>query len=62
MAIFLSIHPFGTSVENIVNYVKNIDKNITTQQIEKLLITNQILFQHCHQYNDNSFWKLVNFS
>lgn len=62
MAVFLSIHPFGTSVENVVNYIKNIDKNITTQQIEKLLVTNQMLFEHCHHSNDKSLWKLVNFS
>jgi len=61
MAIYLNIHPFGISVESVVNYIKNIDKNITSQQIENLLVTNQILFEN-FQHNDSSLWKLVNFS
>jgi uncharacterized protein YqgV (UPF0045/DUF77 family) len=61
VSIFLSIHPFGTCIENVVSYIRNVDKNITTQEIENLLVTNQILFEHC-QHNDNkSLWKLVNF-
>ncbi|XP_015369169.1 PREDICTED: ecto-NOX disulfide-thiol exchanger 2 isoform X2 [Diuraphis noxia] len=61
IAIYLNIHPFGISVESIVNYIKNIDKNITSQQIENLLVTNQILFEN-FQHDDSSLWKLVNFS
>jgi len=62
VSIYLNIHPFGSNVENILNYIKNIDKNITTQQIEKLLVTNQILFEHCQHIDGKSLWKLVNFS
>ncbi|KAL4132460.1 hypothetical protein QTP88_009604 [Uroleucon formosanum] len=61
IAIYLSIHPFGISVESIVNYIKNIDKNVTSQQVENLLVTNQILFENV-QHNDSSLWKLANFS
>lgn len=60
VSIYLSIHPFGTGVENVVSYIRNIDKNITTQEVENLLVANEILFEHC-QHNDN-LWKLVNFS
>lgn len=62
VSIFLSIHPFGISIENIINYIKNIDKNVTTQQIENLLVTNQILFENCRNDDFKSLWKLVNFS
>lgn len=62
ISIYLSIHPFGTSIESVVSYIKNIDKNVTTQQIENILVSNQILFEQCQNDNDNSFWKLVNFS
>jgi len=61
IAIYLSIHPFGISVESIVNYIKNIDKNVTSQQVENLLVNNQILFEN-FQHDDLSLWKLVNFS
>jgi len=61
IAIYLSIHPFGISVESVVNYIKNIDKCVTFQQIENLLDTNQILFEN-FQHNESSLWKLVNFS
>lgn len=62
ISIYLSIHPFGTSIENVISYIKNFDKNITTQQIENLLVSNQILFENFQHGNDNSLWKLVNFS
>lgn len=62
ISIYLSIHPFGTNIENVVSYIKNIDKNVTSQQIENLLVSNQILFEHCQHGNNNSMWKLVNFS
>lgn len=62
VSIFLSIHPFGIGIENIINYIKNIDKNVTTQQIENLLVTNQILFENCQNDDFKSLWKLVNFS
>jgi len=61
IAIYLSIHPFGTSIESVVSYIKNIDKNVTSQQIENLLVTNQILFEN-FQNDDTSLWKLINFS
>jgi len=61
IAIYLSIHPFGTSVESVVNYIKNIDKNITYQQIENILVINKILFENFRQDN-TSLWKLVSFS
>jgi len=62
VSIYLSIHPFGSNIENIVNYIKNVEKNITIQQIEKLLVTNQILFEHCQLGDGKTLWKLVNFS
>jgi len=61
IAIYLSIHPFGTNVESVVNYIKNIDKNVTYQQIENLLVINKILFEN-FRHDNTSLWKLVNFS
>jgi len=61
IAIYLSIHPFGSSVEGVVNYIKNIDKNVTYQQIENLLVINKILFEN-FRHDNTSLWKLVNFS
>lgn len=62
ISIYLSIHPFGTSVENVVNYIRNIDKNVTIQQVENLLVTNKMLFKQFQHSDEKSLWKLVNFS
>lgn len=62
LSIFLSIHPFGASFESIVSYIKLTNNNVTTQQIENVLVTNKILFEYCQFDNEKSFWKLVNFS
>jgi len=62
VSIFLSIHPFGASFESIVNYIKLTNNNVTTQQIENILVTNKILFERCQYGNEKSLWKLVSFS
>lgn len=61
VSIYLSIHPFGTSIETIVSYIKNIDKNITTQEVENLLVINKILFKQCQLGDEKSLWTLVPF-
>ncbi|XP_050422070.1 ecto-NOX disulfide-thiol exchanger 1 isoform X2 [Adelges cooleyi] len=61
ISIYLNIHPFGACIENIVNYIKNIDGNVTIRQVENLLLINRNLFKRFQHDDEEVRWKLVSF-
>ncbi|XP_050540768.1 ecto-NOX disulfide-thiol exchanger 2 isoform X2 [Daktulosphaira vitifoliae] len=60
-SIYLNIHPLGASIENIFIYIKDINNEITIEELEKLLKDSDHLFEKFQLDNKQYRWKLSSF-